>query len=87
MAGALGRDHGDVDVAGRLDLAFAYEDEDAWWEERVAMAVPFADALANLDAERRDRLRTAIDGRLAEYRDESGGLSLPARSLVAAANA
>src|SRR5204862_6360528 len=46
-----------------LDLSFAYEDEDAWWEERVAMSVPFADALADLDPERRDRLRTAIDGR------------------------
>jgi SAM-dependent methyltransferase len=70
-----------------LDLAFAYADEDAWWEDRVALSVPFADALARVDADRRDRLREAIDTRLAEYRDESGGLTVPGRSLVAAATA
>jgi hypothetical protein len=70
-----------------LDLAFAYADEDAWWEDRVALSVPFADALARVDADRRDRLREAIDTRLAEYRDESGGLTVPGRALVAAATA
>jgi len=70
-----------------LDLAFAYADEDAWWEDRVAMSVPFADALARVNADRRDRLREAIDTRLAEYRDESGGLTVPGRALVAAATA
>jgi SAM-dependent methyltransferase len=70
-----------------LDLAFAYADEDAWWEDRVALSVPFADALARVDAGRRDRLREAIDTRLAEYRDESGGLTVPGRALVAAATA
>jgi SAM-dependent methyltransferase len=70
-----------------LDLTFTYADEDAWWEDRVALSVPFADALAGLDAERRDRLREAIDARLAEYRDGSGRLVVPGRALVAAATA
>jgi SAM-dependent methyltransferase len=70
-----------------LDLAFTYADEDAWWEDRVALSVPFADALARLDADKRDRLREAIDAHLAEYRDESGHLTVPGRALVAAATA
>jgi len=76
----------EVEVAA-VDLAFAYADEDAWWEDRVALSVPFADALSRVDADRRDRLRDAIDTRLAEYRDESGGLTVPGRALVAAATA
>jgi SAM-dependent methyltransferase len=76
----------DVEVTA-LDLAFTYADEDEWWEDRVALSVPFADALSRLDADGRDRMREAIDARLAEFRDESGGLTLPARTLVAAATA
>ncbi|HEV7462114.1 MAG TPA: methyltransferase domain-containing protein [Solirubrobacteraceae bacterium] len=76
----------EVEVAA-VDLNFTYDDEDAWWEDRVALSVPFADALARLDADRRDHLREAIDTRLGDYRDESGRLTLPARTLVAAATA
>jgi SAM-dependent methyltransferase len=76
----------EVEVSA-LDLAFTYADEDAWWEDRVGLSIPFTDALAGLDADRRDRLREAIDARLAEYRDESGRLTVPARALVAAATA
>jgi SAM-dependent methyltransferase len=76
----------EVDVDA-LELSFAFADEDAWWEERVALSVPFADALGQLDASRRDRLRQAIDARLDEFRDERGGLTMPARTLVAAATA
>jgi SAM-dependent methyltransferase len=70
-----------------VDLSFAFADEDAWWEDRVALSVPFADALGQLDASQRDRLRQAIDARLGEFRDERGGLTVPARALVAAATA
>jgi SAM-dependent methyltransferase len=76
----------EVEVAA-VDLTFTYPDEDAWWEDRVALSVPFADALAGLEADRRDGLREAIDARLAEYRDQSGRLTVPARALVAAATA
>jgi SAM-dependent methyltransferase len=76
----------EVEVSA-LDLTFTYADEDAWWEDRVGLSVLFADTLAGLDADRRDRLREAIDARLAEYRDESGRLTVPARALVAAATA
>jgi SAM-dependent methyltransferase len=76
----------EVEVAA-IDLTFTHDDEDAWWEDRVALSVPFADALAQLDADGRDRLREAIDARLAQYRDDSGRLTLPARALVAAATA
>ena len=72
---------------GAVELEFPYADEDAWWEERIAMSPPFADALAGLDAGRRDHLRAAIDARLGDYRDESGALALPGRALVAAATA
>jgi hypothetical protein len=70
-----------------LEVSFGFADEDAWWEERVALSVPFADALGQLDASQRDRLRQAIDARLGEFRDEGGGLTMPARALVAAATA
>jgi SAM-dependent methyltransferase len=70
-----------------IDISFTFPDEDAWWEDRVALSTPFRDALGRLDSDQRDRLREAIDARLGDHRDESGGLAMPGRALVAAASA
>ena len=70
-----------------VDLAFTFADENEWWEDRVTLSVPFADALSSLEPGQRDELREAIDARLAEYRDDSGALTIPGRALVAAASA
>ncbi len=51
------------------------------------MSVTFADALAELDAASRERLRRAIDDRLAAFAEPDGSLRMPARTLLAAATA
>ncbi len=70
-----------------VDFGFTYADLDEWWEDRIALSVPFADALAGLDPAQRDRLRAAIDDRLGQFADSDGSLRIPARALVAAATA
>ncbi len=70
-----------------VDFEFAYADLDEWWEDRIALSVPFADALGRLDPGRRDRVRAAIDDRLAPFTRSDGSLRMPARALVAAATA
>ncbi len=70
-----------------LDLTFAYADLDEWWEDRVALSIPFADALAELDPGRRDQVRAAIDERLGRFTQPDGSLRVPGRTLVAAATA
>ncbi len=68
---------------------FVYDDLDAWWEQRVDLSPPFADLLAGLSGDDRDSFRSAIDARLAAYEvpDSGGQISLPARVLVATADA
>jgi SAM-dependent methyltransferase len=81
-------DAGFTDVrVDAIDFAITYDDLDAWWEDRIALSVPFADTLAGLDAATRDRLRTAIDARLGDFAAADGSLTMPARTLVAAATA
>ncbi len=70
-----------------VEFEFAYADLDEWWEDRIALSVPFADALGRLDPGRRDRVRAAIDDRLAPFTRSDGSLRMPARALVAAATA
>lgn len=91
---APGRIEALVDDAGFTELEldaiefdFTFADLDEWWEDRVTLSIPFADALAELDPEARERLRAAIDERLAKYARADGSLRLPARSLVGAATA
>lgn len=70
-----------------IDFEFAFADLDEWWEDRVALSVPFADGLAALDPGPRDRVRAAIDERLAQFAGPDASLRIPARALVAAATA
>lgn len=77
---------GDVAVEP-LELELAYGDVDEWWEDRVALSIPFADALGRLDPAARERLRADVNARLAGYADPEGRLSMPARAWVAAASA
>jgi SAM-dependent methyltransferase len=84
LLGEAGFSEVEVDA---VDVSFTFADEDSWWEDRVALSTPFRDALGHLDSTQRDRLREAIDARLAGYRAESGGFSVPGRALAAAATA
>jgi SAM-dependent methyltransferase len=89
-----GRLEGLVDGAGfteleldAVDLTFTYEDLDEWWEDRMTLSIPFADALEQLDPARRDQVRIAIDDRLQAFAGADGSLRIPGRALVAAATA
>ncbi len=64
-----------------------YADLDEWWEERIDLAVPFAELLARLPPADRDRLREEIDARLGAFAGAGGALEVPGRALVASAGA
>lgn len=70
-----------------VEFEFTYADLDEWWEDRIALSVSFADALAGLDQGQRDRVRAAIEDRLVQFAGPDGSLRIPARALVAAATA
>jgi SAM-dependent methyltransferase len=76
----------DLQVEG-LDLRFEHPSFEHWWESRVQLSVPFADALSGLAPEEVEELRALLRQALAPYATEDGALSIPARALVAAAHA
>ena len=73
-----------VETVG-LDLR--YDDLDGWWEERVDLSAPFNDLLTGLAPVDRDRFRSAIDARLTAFASPDGRLEIPARVLIASADA
>jgi len=70
-----------------VEVVFAHESFDAWWEDRRALARPFDDALRSLDPAQVEALQTALAERLSTYTDPAGRLEIPGRTLVAAASA
>jgi SAM-dependent methyltransferase len=81
-------DAGFVDiVVEQVDFAFAFADLDEWWDTQLDLSPRLYDAVAALSPARRDELRDAIDARLAPHRAPGGGVALPARTHVAAAEA
>lgn len=70
-----------------VNLDLRYDDLDGWWEERVDLSAPFSDLLTGLAPVDRDRLRGAIDARLAAFAAPDGHLAIGASVLIAAADA
>ncbi len=74
-------------VVEQLDLAWRYEDLDAWWDVQIDISPGLMRGVAALTPAQRDDLRDAIDARLAQYVAEDGSVKLPGRTHVAAASA
>jgi SAM-dependent methyltransferase len=70
-----------------LDFAYRAASLDAWWEHAVATSQRAADAVAGLSPAEHYALRDAFDAAYAEFTDAEGRVDLPARTLVAAAEA
>ncbi len=74
-------------VVEQLDLAWRYEDLDAWWDVQLDISTSLVRGVGALTPARRDDLRDAIDARLARYVADDGSVTLPGRTHVAAAGA
>jgi SAM-dependent methyltransferase len=81
-------DTGFADVrVDSVDLTFAYDDFEDWWESNLDLAKPLADLVSGMDPGARDGVRAAIQEAFAPFTAPDGALSFPGRSLVAAAGA
>jgi SAM-dependent methyltransferase len=81
-------DAGFTDVTvDSVEVNFEHPSVQQWWEARLDCSVPFADALAGRDEAEVAEIRAVLERALAPYRAADGSLSLPGRTLVAAARA
>jgi SAM-dependent methyltransferase len=70
-----------------VDLEADYEDLDAYLSVTSDCSRPFADAQEAMDEATHAKVRGAIEGELAPFRQGDAGYRIPARCLVAAASA
>jgi SAM-dependent methyltransferase len=70
-----------------VDLTFAYDDFEDWWESNLDLAKPLADLTEAMDPGDREAVRAAIQAAFAPFTAPDGALAFPGRSLVAAAGA
>jgi hypothetical protein len=71
----------------QLDLTFAFDDLDTWWDVQLDLGTSLRAGVAALTPAQRDDLRDAIDARLAAHVAPDGSVRLPARTHVAVAEA
>lgn len=74
-------------VVDALDLTFTAPSFDAWFEHQYDMSPGLSRALAGATPQQRDELYEGVRRRLAPHRAEDGSLRMPARTLVASAEA
>jgi SAM-dependent methyltransferase len=77
---------GDIEVEA-VDFAFRAPDLDAWWDHLVRTSGRTAGVVKRLSPAQHYALRDAVDAAYAPYVAADGSLSIPARTLVAAAGA
>jgi SAM-dependent methyltransferase len=74
-------------VMEALDLTFDAPSLDAWWEQTVRMSPSMEEMIGALSPADHYALRDAFDAAYADFVAPDGSVSLPARTLVAAAGA
>lgn len=72
---------------GSVDFVFRAESLDAWWEHMLTVSISLAAALAKLAPAEHYALRDAVDAGYAQFVAADGSVELPARALVACAEA
>jgi len=70
-----------------IDLVEEHGDFDSFWETRLDLSRSLHDAVLSQPAEQIAEIREAVAARLAPYTKPDGSLAIPARTLVASANA
>jgi ubiquinone/menaquinone biosynthesis C-methylase UbiE len=70
-----------------IDFAFEAPSFDDWWEVQYDLSPSLPGALGSISPEQRDAVHAAIEARMAHYREPDGSLRMPARTLVAVAEA
>ena len=71
----------------QLDLVFAFNDLDSWWDVQLDLGASLRESVSALTPTQRDDLRDAIDARLADHVAPDGSVRIPARTHVAVAEA
>lgn len=74
------------EVAG-LDLEMAYESFDDWWRTTLDLSRPFSDLIESRPSEEVEEIRSSLEAALADFAADDGRLTIPGRTLVAAATA
>ncbi len=70
-----------------IELLRRFASFDAYWQDAYDLGTDFARIADELDADSRDDLARALRAALGPYTDAAGGLAIPARAIVAAADA
>jgi SAM-dependent methyltransferase len=70
-----------------VEFEFTAPSFDDWWEAQFDLSITLASAMARLSPEERDDVHDAVRARLEEHVADDGSLVLPARALVAWAEA
>jgi len=70
-----------------LELDYAYEDFDDWWDLSLDCGRPLAKAVAAADPERVAAARASAESQLDGYRRDDGTVHVPAHPIVAVAGA
>jgi len=84
LLGAAG--FGETEVSA-VEFAFRADDLDAWWDHMLMTSPTLGGTLKTLSPKEHYELRDAFDAGYVRYVGEDGTLTLPARTLVAAATA
>lgn len=70
-----------------IDFLFRAPSFDDWWEWQFDTSLSLAEGMERLTPEQRDELHDAVEARLAGFIAPDGAIALPARALVAWAEA
>lgn len=70
-----------------IDLLRRFAGFDAYWQDAYDLGTDFARIVDKLDADSREDLAGALRAALRPFTDAAGGLAIPARAIVAAADA
>jgi len=71
----------------RVDFTWDADSLDAWWDHQRTVSISLDSALAELTPAEHYELRDAVDAGYAEFVADDGSVALPARALVASADA
>ena len=70
-----------------VEFTFDFADLDEWWDVQLSLSPMLGETIGGITPADRDELRDALDERLSGFVGSDGGVSLPAATHVAAADA
>jgi hypothetical protein len=74
-------------VVDAIDLVMAYRSFEDWWETTLDLSRPFAEMVESRPEAERADIHAALRRALTPFAGPDGALSIPGRTLVAAAGA